>query len=773
MYKFRYYFYLFILVLINPAFAAPPVLHLTDPSDVSATIALLPYTEFIEDSEGKLGVTDVAMGSRKFKAHAASTGQYANFGLSQSDYWLRFSTINLTKDEDWYLEIGGSVSRKVLVFIKDNDVYKKLEPMRWSMTNRFHLTFEHNQKTTIYLQIQDPSGALIFSPRLFSAAQMLDTVSYKHAFYAALMAGLLILAAYNFIYYLHIRDTAFLMQSVFIAAFALEMGNGAGLLHFFPWVTSNLYWIGASFAFVVMISGFHLARSLLDVKQQLPHLLVWYHAGMVAGFVLMMFALVFGFGLPLAGLVGVYGIVLILVTLLKLIKQKYVIAKSLVISILIFLSAGLPLLLTAIGLIEPHPQISDRFFIAMLVSLLLLSLTQAEKIRLESEQLERTAATNQAKDEFLTTMSHELRTPMNAVVGAGRLLKLTTLSKEQVEYVTRLNSSSGHMLSLVNDLLDLARVDHQLLQLEKTPFKLEEILNTLKQLLSESATKKQLKLILSNHFLPLNKLLVGDPTRLNQVLLNLLNNAIKFTHSGNVSLTITPAEIEVDCVSLYFEVSDTGIGLTKAQQGDLFQPFAQAESSTNRQYGGSGLGLAISQKLVKRMGGQLNVSSVYGQGSCFSFNVNFPLVTGNLKQEKVSETRPEDLQGYRVLLVDDDEMNRFFGQKLLEACGVEATVAESGEAAISLLQQQPFDLVFMDISMPNVDGYEATRRIRLLPELNNVIVIALTAHAVAGERERCLAAGMDDYLTKPFELDDLQNMMIKWLAKSDNNAQFS
>ena len=751
-------------------FAAPPILILTETSNKSASSSLLPYIAFIEDACGKLSIIDVLSNEEAFSEQAKP---FVNLGVNQKHRWLRFTVSNQTQDTRWYMEIGGSISSQIRVFAKDNDAFVEQKRMPRSILHRYRLALAPSKQTTIYIRIYDPKGVAMLSPTLYSEPQMLDSVAYRHAFYAFLMSGLLMLAAYNFLYFLYLRDTDFLTLAVCIAAYSLAMGNNAGLLHFFPWLTKSLAWNTATFLFLVIISGHHLGLNLLDIRRKLPSLAVWYYLGSIVGVISMIVALIYGSGLLVASLLGFYGITLILITLLKLFKQGYTLPKSLVVAILIFFIAGLPLILMAIGVIEHHPQMNDQFFIATLVSLLLLSLTQAEKIRLKREHIERTTATNEAKDEFLTTMSHELRTPMNAVVGAGRLLKLTALSSEQTEYVSRLNHSSEHMLSLVNDLLDLARVDHQQLQIEKVPFKLEEILNTLNQLLYESVSNKHLKLTLDNHFLPLNKHLIGDPTRLNQVLLNLLGNAIKFTNSGKVSLNIAPLEIYTDHVSLHFEVTDTGIGMTAAQQDRLFKPFAQAKSSTNRQYGGSGLGLAISHKLIKQMGGDLTVSSVSKQGSSFSFTLNFPLELSELSSEKKNQKLPKNLQEYKVLLIDDDEMNRFFGQKLLEVCGVEAIVAESGEAAISLLQQQPFDLVFMDISMPNIDGYEATRRIRLLPEFNNVIVIALTAHAVARERERCLAAGMDDYLTKPFELDDLQNIMIKWLPKQGKNAQLN
>jgi signal transduction histidine kinase/ActR/RegA family two-component response regulator len=664
-----------------------------------------------------------------------------------------------------YLDVGGSLSSQIKVFAKHNGTYSLQKALKRSIGHRYRLALGPLAATTVYIQVYDPKGVARISPTLFSESQMVDSISFRHAFYAFLMSGLLVLAAYNFLYFLHIRDTSFLSLSVCIVAYALAVGNNASLLHFFPWLTNILSWNDASLLFIVILAGHHLGLGLFDIHQQLPRMVVWYYLGIFVGSLLMILAIFHGNGLQSASLFGLYTMALIIVTLIKLFSKGYRPPLSLIAAVAIFFTAGLPLILMAMGLLEHHSEMNDRFFVATLISLLLFSLTQAERIRLKSEDQERKVATNQAKDEFLTTMSHELRTPMHTVIGAGQLLRLTTLSKEQTEYVTRLNHSSSHMMSIVDDLLDLARVDHKMIQLEKEPFSLENTLNTLKQLLDESASKKHLTLVLNNHFLSFNQQLIGDVTRLNQVLINLLSNAIKFTHSGKVSLTITPISIKANHASLLFEVNDTGIGLSRLQQEALFKPFTQADTSTNRQYGGSGLGLAISQKLVRIMGGQLGVSSIPKQGSCFSFTLKFPLELNRLAPEINQTTVPKNLQHFSVLLVDDDEMNRFFGRKLLEVCGVEAEVSESAEAAIKRLQQQTFDLVLMDISMPKVDGYEATKRIRLLSKYKRIIIIALTAHAIAGEKERCINAGMNDYLTKPFELDDLQNMLIKWLGE--------
>ena len=360
-------------------------------------------------------------------------------------------------------------------------------------------------------------------------------------------------------------------------------------------------------------------------------------------------------------------------------------------------------------------------------------------------------------------MSHELRTPMNSVVSAGQLLKLSKLSADQVEYVKRMNISSQHMLSLINDILDLARLDQQAVYINNKNFQLTDVLQQTEQLVADQARQKSLKLVIYNHFHPLKKQLHGDPVRLQQVLLNLLTNAIKFTEQGDVRLTITPQAIDRNA-SLLFAVSDSGAGIAQESKAELFQPFLQADNSTARLHGGSGLGLAISAKLVSRMGGELQVKSELGKGSCFYFTLRLPLT--DKTTEKNRTFLPVDATNtpgkLRALLIDDNEMNRFFNSQLLESLDVATIKVSSGVQALRCLQQHTFDLVFMDVSMPGMDGYQTARSIRADLQDHKVAIIALTAHAISGERDRCLAAGMDDYLPKPFTREELRTMLCRY-----------
>ncbi|MDQ5769982.1 hybrid sensor histidine kinase/response regulator [Thiothrix subterranea] len=770
----RYLFGWVLLFLSVQGYAADTSLILTEAFTASsrASSYITQYVDILEDAGGKLTLEEVSS--------AAYDGNFTRNHRSELDlhftrsaYWVRIRLLNQTPENDWYVRLPGSLSRKGDLYLRTGDgVAQPFIPQ--SMLPRFkesiyHLPLAADTPYTLYMRIQDVQAPMFILLDLHTAPQMLQRVTLEYPVFSFIISGLITLAFYNFMYFLYLRERSFLALSIAILTFALTLGNHIGILHYFGIFRAYFDFISSSVAFICIASSVSFQVRLFNIQHNLPRVYGMFRSYFWIACLLVPFGYFLPYSLVVIGGFGAVVMATMFVSLVLMYRERVNLPSSLLLGILIAFGSIIPALLRAMGVIGNYALLSEAPYVGLLIALILLSLTQAEQIRHSHEQAERIAASNQAKDEFLTTMSHELRTPMNAVVGAGNLLKITPLSGKQEEYVQKLEISSRHMLALINDILDLARADSSLLRLENIPFDLGDVLHEIEQLLAEQAHKKQLALTLDNLFQPADKpLLVGDPTRLKQVLLNLQSNAIKFTGQGHVTLSILPLQLSDDAVTLQFAVSDSGIGISAEQQQQLFQPFSQADSSTNRKYGGSGLGLAISHKLVERMGGKLELESAHAKGSRFFFTLTFPLQAqpAVIADVQTETAIPDLFNDYHILLVDDDLMNLFFGRELLAAQGIVVTTAERGADAIALLERQRFDLVFMDVSMPEMDGYQTTQQIRTDPRFAALPVIALTAHAIAGERERCLAAGMNDYLSKPFEVAQLRAMLKCWLGST-------
>lgn len=731
---------------------------------------LLDYADILEDPDGGLTLQNILAGERIFQPPQTLDGKLDLF-LTRSVYWLRVDMLNQSGNNDWYFSLSGSLSRKVAIYLDtdgDGQALVQQHLMPNAHANQYFLQLPTDSRHRLYIRVQDHQAPLVIEPHLYSSRQMLTEIMVTYPLLSFVIGGLLTLSLYNLLYFFYLRDRGFLALSIFVLGFVLEIGNHSGVWHYFGWFSQYLSMVGNAFAFMAIAASISLAANWLEMRQYLPRFYRLFRLGFWASCLLIPLHWWLGYGTVFAGATALLMIIPSAVVVVLRSRQGFHFPFMSRASMLLVLLGFIPTLLRGAGLIGDVPMLTDSMYFVLLLALIMLSLTQAEQVHMKSEQARRIAATNQAKDEFLTTMSHELRTPMNAVVNAGRLLGQTSLSATQNEYVARLGASAKHMLALIDDILDLARLDSSLLRLEETPFQLEEVLHQLELLLVGQAHSKGLKLVMDNRFHSPIKQLSGDPIRLRQVLLNLLNNAITFTPQGKVSLTVTPLEITRHNARLLFEVRDTGIGISGQDQQKLFQPFAQVSCGTARQYGGSGLGLAISQKLVQCMGGELQVESWPQHGSCFFFTLTLPLQEPQPTQQAVETTLLSSLlpDNLRILLVDDDEMNRFFGGELIRSLGVIVDTADSGLIAIQLLQAQDFDLVFMDVGMPDMDGYVTTRQIRACTRFANLPVIALTAHVVTGERERCLAAGMNDYLTKPFEIEKLEMAIRRWGRKA-------
>jgi len=428
-------------------------------------------------------------------------------------------------------------------------------------------------------------------------------------------------------------------------------------------------------------------------------------------------------------------------------------------------------------------------------------------------------AANRTKSNFLANMSHEIRTPINAIMGMTYLAQRANPSPRQQGYLTKIGIASQSLLSIINDILDFSKIEAGKLGLEHITFSLNEVLRNLIDIVGQKAQEKGIAIVFSGaHEVP--RLVIGDPVRLGQILINLVNNAIKFSDKGEIVVQVMAEDVTLDKVRLAFSVCDSGIGMSAEQVSNLFQSFNQADTSFTRRYGGTGLGLAISKQLCELMEGSISVESQLGKGSTFLFSASFGIATeelpltvreprdhplkrsvlvvddseiarnmllmstiASISGERVEGPAfglqsapgylPLELTGRRVLMVEDNEINRDVASELLSDLGIRVAVAVNGREGVDQVLAEAFDLVLMDIQMPVMDGLTATRLIRSDARFHQLPIIAMTAHTMSGDRERSLEAGMNDHLTKPINPDTLAAMLFRWMPVNPREPELA
>jgi signal transduction histidine kinase/CheY-like chemotaxis protein/HPt (histidine-containing phosphotransfer) domain-containing protein len=369
------------------------------------------------------------------------------------------------------------------------------------------------------------------------------------------------------------------------------------------------------------------------------------------------------------------------------------------------------------------------------------------------------------KEQFMANMSHEIRTPMNAILGFTGLLHKTTLDPVQAEYLAAIKHSSSNLLNIINDILDFSKIEAGMLRIEKIPFSVDETIHTLRIMFEEKAREKRLGFeVMTDSRIPVT--VFGDPMRLMQILVNLLNNAVKFTNHGSVKLHVQVEELRETQVKLLFKVKDTGVGIPADKQADVFERFNQGNAETTRKYGGTGLGLSIVKSLVSLQKGTIIFKSKEYAGTEFCVTIDYPVSQEPAKPfEDIRTGQVKRFEKpYKVLVAEDNALNQKLTMALLQGFGLESKVVGDGALALEILGKESFDLVLMDIQMPVLDGYHATQRIRQELKLE-LPVIAMTAHSMEGELQKCMSFGMNDYISKPFKEEELYHIIRKYLGE--------
>lgn len=776
------------------------------PTEKDEALSVFEYATVWEDPSGEVQLDEVI---KKRKAgHFEALGHELEFGFTESAYWIHFRLANPQARAALFVLSSSYplIDSLDLFFLRESGRERVLmgdslpfgdRPLE-SISFAHEFLLEPGETVEVYVRTASTSS-LSIPLKLYRSKSYAEHL-HDHMLLLGIFYGISLgLIAYNLSLYAVTRERSYFYYVAFGASNTAFSSCLDGLNYLL--LPNSVYWQSfATYELIAWSAFFALifTRSYLNTKDHLPRV----NKGMwVLERVFLIYGLALVFWQPrwlsilvLLSLVGAIACVALSASLR--VRQGFGPAR-------VFLSAWLVLLVsiafgvtTAIYVVELYPLLPYIYKFGAAAEMILLSIALAHRInalkeaqQVAVEQASLAKSTAEAKSEFLATMSHEIRTPMNGVLGMTELLRRTELDALQQKYVRTISVSGNALVRVIDDILDYSKLEAGKMDIERTCFDLKQLADDVGAVFALRASEQGVPFLMRIEA-GVPAMVVGDPTRIRQVLINLVGNAYKFTKAGSVSLSIGPSQLQQDSKTLRLEVRDTGVGISPEALNKLFQSFSQGDSSITRKYGGTGLGLAICKKLVERMGGKIGVRSELGKGSSFWFELALvdsvqtshgELTTSQrdsrmddpeLAQRSVPEPAlPEaGFEHLRVLVAEDNAINQMVIKGMLQKMGVRPTIAHNGREAVLAVQgaQEPFDLIFMDCEMPELDGYSAAREIRAWEESREqrCVIFALTAHAMDLYRQKALEAGMDEHMTKPVSIHKLAQALQRCSSMS-------
>ena len=768
--------------LRRAALALAALLPLPAPAAPPDDFALNQRFEVLADPDGRFTFEDVRQPplAAQFEPHPESA-----FGVSYTDvvYWFRVGLPVAAPAGDWLLEFGYPLLDYVDVWLPEPDgSWRKVETgdqrpfAQRELPHRnlvVPLRLAPEAGRTLYVRVQTQSSMQV-SLHLWSPQGFIEKTQTEQYLLGLFYGIMLVMLVYNLFAFLLVRDISYVYYIAYIVVITVLQGalNGLTTQYLFG---AAPYWanhvLPLSLAATILFATL-FTRSFLDTPRNLPIMnrVLWALFAFSVVCTISIFVVPYSASIRLTSLLAGSMTIVFFAIGLRALMVGVRAARFFMLAWAVYLLSIQVRILLGFGWVPSNfftlysPQIGGALEVTLLALALAdrITLERQEKERLGRERAVAQAATA-AKSEFLARMSHEIRTPINAVTGFTDLALRAADEPQRLDYLRQIRSASRALLTIINDILDMSRVEAGKLALSLQDFRLQPLLERVRELFAPQVAEKGIGLQVDvDPEVP--GALRGDPVRLEQVLVNLVANAVKFTDTGRVGVHVSLQSATPGEAVVRFEVTDTGIGVSAEQQARLFEPFSQADESITRRYGGTGLGLAICRQLVELMGGEVGVTSEPGRGSLFHFTVRLGRVAAPAPDTQPDDSALPRFPGARVLVVEDNALNQRLAREVLVDLGAEVTLAATGLEAVEAVARQPFDAILMDVQMPEMDGLEATRRIRGLAHGGAVPVIAMTAHALAGSREQCLAAGMNDFIGKPITVRGIATALARYLA---------